>query len=106
MAPWIAPLGDTDCDSWTDGQEYTIGTDFRDHCPDRQNDDAYPADFDRNRIVNVFDILTGIGPVVGKTANDQRWVSSGGQRADLDVNNIVNVFDILRMSAHIGYICT
>ena len=109
------PPGDSDCDSWTNSQEggigsldpATLGTDPNDDCPDNTSDDAYPADFDKNRIVNVFDILTGLGPQVGKTSLDPGWVPTG-KRANLDTpsNQIVNVFDILRLSAHIGYICT
>ena len=97
--------GDADCDGWTDASEVIIGTDPNDRCRDGPSDDAYPADFDRNGIVNAFDVLTGIGPVFGKTNGDADWVSSGGRRADLDLNGIVSAFDVLRMSAHIGHMC-
>jgi len=98
-------VGDGDCDSWTDGEESTIGTDPSDSCPNSSTHDAYPADFDKNRVVNVFDLLGGFALTLSKTSMDPDWLSSGGQRADLDLNNLVNVFDILRMSSHLGYVC-
>ena len=111
---WLTPLGDGDCDSWLAGEEGaeddtnpdTIGTDPNDNCANNSTHDAYPADFDNNKIINVFDILSKFPTTIGLTKSDGNWVSAGGARSNLDGNSLVNAFDILRMSLHIGYICS
>ena len=104
LPPWLIPANDSDCDGWSNPSEGTIGTDPTDPCPDDAFDDAYPADFDMNKVVNVFDILT-MAPVLGKYSAQPDWEASGGPRKDLDLNGAVNVFDILTLAPHLGYFC-
>jgi hypothetical protein len=106
--PWYVPLGDEDCDGFTDAVEGVVGTDPGDACPDWiggpgacpglgcDGDDCWPADLDVNRMVDILDILLYKPALSGPY--DRRY--------DLDASGEVNVLDILLYKAFVGTSCT
>src|SRR3989344_3177244 len=60
---------DRDADGFTNGKEIYIGTDPTRSCPsinisDGKSIDAWPPDVDKNRVVNIFDVLA-LSPYMG-----------------------------------------
>ena len=49
---WALPFDDPDCDGWTTAVEESIGTDPNLHC----GANAWPPDFDDNRVINIADL--------------------------------------------------
>jgi hypothetical protein len=92
-------------DGYGSNTEMYLTTDPVKHCPatTAANDepiDAWPPDFDDNRVVNVFDI-TAIQAVYGQT------VPPASPRFDLVPNKVINVFDLSMVTPPVyGSICT
>jgi hypothetical protein len=100
---WMVPPGDVDCDGFTAAEEADVGTDPGDPCPDDAADDAWPADFDKNMVVNILDLTQMTPPVFGS-------VGPGGDysaRKDFDGNNVINILDLVRITPPVfGSVCT
>ena len=100
LPPWPVPADDPDCDNWSTAAENYIGTDGLTSCDNISGPPDWPADFDDNRVVNIFDILS-LAPYLGTYAASLGW----SQRHDLDTNGVNNAFDILRLAPTIGFSC-
>jgi len=99
--PWMVPPGDTDCDAFTDGDEGTIGTDAADPCPDNAADDAWPADFDMSKVVNISDVFFLLPPTFGTA------VPPTSARRDLVPDNVINISDVFKVLPPVfGSSCT
>jgi CSLREA domain-containing protein len=106
--PWYVPLGDGDCDGFTDAVEGVVGSDPGDACPDWNGspgacpglgcdgDDCWPVDLDVNTHVNVLDILF-FKPALSGPYNP---------RYDLNGDTAVNVLDILLYKPFVNTFCT
>jgi Tol biopolymer transport system component len=105
LPPWTVPVGDSDCDGYTDTDEsVTLGTVWAVQCPTTSapNDeptDAWPPDFDDTRSINVSDVLT-LKPVFGQT------VPPAAGRYDLAVSGSINVTDVLKLKPVFGKTCS
>ena len=106
LPPWPVPSGDSDCDGYPDtvqagsrAPESFIGTDAVTHCAatlatdDEPLPDAWPLDFDDNRLLDLKDILKynlpfgAIGPGLPYT-----------QRLDLNADNVIDLSDVLQFN--------
>jgi hypothetical protein len=118
---WTVGTGDTDCDGYADtttfaprAPESTIGTMANQKCAstagthDEALPDAWPPDFNDNRIVNVGDVISfnlpfGMQPTdppvnfAGTLTPVARW--------DLNANGVVNVGDVLQLNGFIFKSC-
>jgi hypothetical protein len=106
--PWYVPLGDGDCDGFTDAVEGVVGSDPGDACPDWNGspgacpglgcdgDDCWPVDLDVNTNINVLDTLF-FKPVLSGPYNP---------RYDLNGDTAVNVLDILLYKPFVNTSCT
>ena len=103
--PWQVPLGDGDCDFWTDADEGIIGTDPNDPCANTpaandEADDRWPPDFDDNKTINIVDVLK-LKPVFGGPV-------AGNERYDLATGGgaTINIVDVLKMKPVFNKSCT
>jgi hypothetical protein len=118
---WIVPAGDSDCDGYADtttfsprAPESTIGTAVNTKCAvtsatgDEPLPDAWPPDFNDNRVVNVGDI-TSFNFSFGKLTSDPA-VNFGGTltpiaRWDLNASGHINVADVLQLNPFMFKTC-
>jgi lysophospholipase L1-like esterase len=115
IGDWTWVNGDSDCDSYPDSTtfgahapESTIGTLSNQQCAatpainDEPLPDAWPLDFNDNRLVNGADILsfnTRFGSsAAGGPPYDPRW--------DLNASGLINGADILQFNTFFGKFCT
>ena len=94
-ASWSVPVGDTDCDSFTDTIEAFVGTDPNDSCANTaiandEADDRWPADTNDNQFVNVFDVVPYIDALNSVAPNPPYFA-----RLDLNMSGNINVFDVV-----------
>ncbi len=82
---------DDDNDGAPDANEWWIGTDPKDNCPDTSNDPAWPMDFNNNQEVAIGDIIQGY---YGKILVDAEY----NRRADFNMSGGLEIADII-----IGY---
>jgi polyhydroxybutyrate depolymerase len=116
---WSVPAGDADCDGFRDNvgaansaPETYVGADPLLHCaantgPDNEpSPDAWPVDFNDNRIVNGQDVGK-FAPAYGKTVGMGPFGSPPlpGVRFDFSGNGIINGQDIGKFSAYYGKTC-
>jgi serine-type D-Ala-D-Ala carboxypeptidase/endopeptidase len=108
---WLTPLGDNDCDGFLNlagavnsAPETYIGTDPVTSCAATatQNDepglDAWPVDFNDNRIVNGQDVAK-FQPAYNKTVAGGPYGGLPGARFDFSGNGIINGQDIAKFAA-------
>ena len=88
---WMVQPGDGDCDAFTDTDEGTIGTDAADPCPDNAADDAWPSDFDKNKVINISDVVNVLPPYFGTT------VPPTSARRDLAPDGVINISDVVKV---------
>jgi hypothetical protein len=95
---------DTDGDGTNNGNEVLIGTDPSNDCPLISGQhDAWPADFDRNRVINTTDVFQVLPPVLGSTVG----ASSYTVRADLAPGGVINTTDVFQVLPPVlGSTCT
>jgi hypothetical protein len=117
LPAWPVPSGDADCDGFlgTNGAansapEVTIGTDPLKHCAadgtqdNEPSPDAWPVDFNDNRIVNGQDVAK-FQPAYNKPVSAGPFGGLPGQRFDFSGNNIINGQDIARFAAYYNKSC-
>jgi hypothetical protein len=103
--PWLVPLGDSDCDAFTDVEEGNVGTDPADWCPDDPDDDAWPSDLSsglpppdggpgkHDGTVNILDIVQLTPPVFGASPPNPLY----SIRKDFNADNVINILDIVKL---------
>jgi hypothetical protein len=105
--PWVVPVGDGDCDGFSDAEEEACAwTDPADACPDDVDDDAWPADLasglpppdngygKHDGTVNILDIMQLTPPVFGKCSPDPLY----DPRKDFNCDGCINMLDIVRLT--------
>ena len=113
MPPWPVPSGDSDCDGYPDtvqagsrAPESFIGTDAVTHCAatlatdDEPLPDAWPLDFDDNRVINLGDTLKYNLPFLSSAPGPPYT-----QRLDLNADNVINLGDVLQFNLVFGLSC-
>jgi glucose/arabinose dehydrogenase len=112
LPTWPLPNDDFDCDGWTTNIEDYAGTDAARHCAGTspQNDeptpDAWPVDFNDNRVVNGQDVgrfAAAYGQSV--LAGPFGTPPLPGQRFDFNGNGVINGQDIGRFSVFYATTC-
>jgi hypothetical protein len=92
--------GDTDTDSFSDGNERYMGTDHLDDCPDNTSHDARPPDIDMNTVVDVTDALLFLAVFPSAPG-------CSAPRLDLAQNDgVVDITDALIFLVHFPSACT
>jgi len=91
---------DSDNDTFMDGDEVQIGTLPNSACPvtmtaDDEDPDAWPPDFDDNRVINISDVFQMLPPVFGSSMAGGPPFSVRNDLARDDVINISDVFKVL-----------
>jgi len=81
---------DIDGDGFSNAHEIMIGTDPTDNCPDNTSDDAWPPDFDKNKVINILDVGEVLPPYFGLTSSSPDW----DPRKDLVVDGVINILDV------------
>jgi hypothetical protein len=117
LPPWPIPAGDADCDGFRDtvgvansAAETYIGTDPLAHCASTgaQNDepspDAWPVDFNDNRLVNGQDVAK-FQPAYNKTVAGGPYGGLPGERYDYSGNGIINGQDIAKFQPYYNKTC-
>jgi hypothetical protein len=88
---------DTDGDGateYTDWIEWVdLGTDPRYSCPMILGHDAWPPDFDTNRVINITDVFRVLPPIFGSSCGQPNF----SIRADLDPNCVINITDVFKV---------
>jgi hypothetical protein len=115
--PWTVPADDADCDGFRDttsaansAQETAIGTDPIRHCAstgaqdDEPTPDAWPVDFNDNRLVNGQDV-SKFGPAYNKTVANGPYGGLPGARYDFTGNGIINGQDIAKFASFYNKNC-
>jgi len=77
---------DSDNDAFNDDRERYLGTDAFDACPDDSTDDAWPPDINKDKAVNMLDILL-YKPKLPPAPYDRRY--------DLNADARVSILDVL-----------
>lgn len=89
---------DCDGDEFTDYVEALIGTDPLADCPatstaDDEDPDAFPPDFDDNRVVNLTDVFQLLPPYFGSGVGDANY----SERRDLAPDGYINITDVFNV---------
>jgi hypothetical protein len=99
---------DSDGDGYTDADEGTIGTDPALACPltdiaDDEEPDAWPPDFNDDRVVNITDAFQVLPPHFGSSMGDPNF----GERWDLAPDGVINISDVFKVLPPVfGSSCT
>ncbi len=102
--PWAQPAGDDDCDGFDTDSEQLLGTDPMKMCsadatPSNESPDAWPADLDDTRNVDIMDVLQ-IKPHFNSPPNPNY-----SARHDLNADGAVNIFDVLAVKPFFNQSC-
>lgn len=85
---------DTDGDHFSDADEIVIGTDPLEACPLIVGvHDAWPVDFDMNRVINTTDYFQLAPPVFGSSVGDPYYTV----RADIVPDGVINTTDVFQV---------
>lgn len=109
VAALDCPEIDSDGDEYSNVDEGKIGTDPAKHCPDTpdENDeepDAWPPDFDDNRVVNITDTFQVLPPYYGSSCYGGPPYSA---RRDLAPDCVINITDVFKVMPPVfGSSCT
>ena len=92
---WVVPVGDDDCDSFSDAIESFVGTDSADSCANTaasndEVDDRWPADTNDDQIINVFDVVPYIATLSSRAPGPPYTA-----RLDLNASGKINTFDVV-----------
>lgn len=88
------PGSDHDVDSFQSENEVKIGTDPGWPCSLISGHDAWPRDFDYNRVVNITDLVQLLPPYFGAAAGSANFT----MRRNLDTsNNVINITDLVQL---------
>src|SRR4030042_2021607 len=98
---WMEPCwnigADTDADNdgYEDTKENYMGTNPQKACPNTStaNDepiDAWPPDFDDNRVINIIDVNRLLPPYFDSREGDQNY----SKRKDLNADGVINMTDL------------
>lgn len=99
----IPEAGDPDLDLISSNDEVLIGTDPLNDCSLINGHDAWPADFDMNRKIDVVDVFKVLPPIFGTVAGGVGY----SPRADLAPNGKIDVVDVFKVLPPIfGQTCT
>jgi hypothetical protein len=102
---WPVPANDPDCDGWNNAREIHVGTDPTKHCNDNtgvnNEPDAWPGDFNDDRITNLPDVIS-FGPTFNKLPNDDGY----NQRYDLNMTNQVLLSDVVTLGPFFNRMCS
>jgi hypothetical protein len=112
LPAWSVPAGDSDCDGFPDtatsagrGRESFIGTDAVDQCADNASDNAWPADTNNSRAVNLSDVVA-----FGVAFNTMGPNPPYNPRLDLNAapqpNGAVNLSDIVTLGPFFNWTCS
>jgi titin len=94
---WPVPVGDSDCDGFTDADEANIGTDPDSPC----GASAWPPDFDSNTAINTTDVFQVLPPTFGSS------VPPVSPRRDLHPSGVINTTDVFPvLPPFLGSSCT
>jgi hypothetical protein len=103
LTAWLVPVGDTDCDAFTDADETTITTDAGDACgftvgaPTQS--ETWPADLVESDSINISDVMA-LKPVFGTS------VGPTSPRFDLVPSGNINISDVMALKPFFGTACT
>jgi hypothetical protein len=111
-----APSIDTDGDGSPNSDEPLIGTDPLADCtvvltiddnadtvPERGVHDAWPPDFDMNRVINITDVFKVLPPVFGSSTGQPLF----SERVDVAPDGVINITDVFKVLPPIfGTSCT
>ena len=89
------PPGDPDCDGWTTGDEFFIGTDPNLAC----GPGTWPPDFNDDLIVDIFDVSLMAPPVFFSVIGDTNYSA----RLDINPDGIIDIFDVTRLAPPIFF---
>lgn len=64
-----------------------------DSTPDNEEPDAWPPDFNDDRIINITDVFKVLPPAFGSGTGDPEY----SQRADLVPDGVINITDVFRV---------
>jgi hypothetical protein len=100
----ITPCPDSDGDGFDDCVEAILGTDPLAECPTVVGaHDAWPPDFDENRVINTLDVIRVLPPSFGLTSSSPDW----NPREDLLADGVINMLDVIRvLPPTFGQTCT
>jgi hypothetical protein len=94
---------DHDGDGVATGTEVIIGTDPKAKCSKISGHDAWPPDFDMNRVINTTDVFQVLPPVLGSSVGGASFTV----RADLSPNGVINTTDVFQVLPPVlGSSCT
>jgi hypothetical protein len=108
---WVTPVGDLDCDGWTDTRENFSGTLANQLCMatinpnDEAGADAWPVDYNDDQLSNGQDILK-YNPKFGTVAPGGPAANQYSVRFDLNGDSLINGQDILKHNPYFGKYCT
>jgi hypothetical protein len=97
---WTVPNGDSDCDGFTNTSEQFVGTNPNSMCPANGSDDVWPADFNRDKHINVLDV-SSFSSRFNHTSADGLY----GVRFDFNGDSTINVLDVSQMSQFFNKSC-
>lgn len=92
--PWPFSLADSDCDGFTDDEEAFVGTDPNAWCPVDSSHDAWPADFNRDGVVDILDLSQMTPPAFGATTGNPNYTV----RKDFNGDGAINILDMARLT--------
>jgi uncharacterized repeat protein (TIGR01451 family) len=100
-APWPHPVGDDDCDGFTTAIENFVGTDPNIACATTVSVNAWPADINNDRRVNITDVLKFV-PVFNSAAPGPPY----NKRFDLNGDGRIGTSDVLKLVPFFNLSCT
>lgn len=90
----IPDATDPDVDTYSSNNEVKYGTDPMQDCALISGHDAWPRDFDTNRVVNITDLVQLLPPFFGSSAGSASFT----MRRNLDTsNNVINITDLVSL---------
>lgn len=103
---WLTPVGDNDCDGFTDANEAFLGTDAAQRCSatsganNEPTPDRWPIDFDDNQLASLTDV----------TQYSSRFGAIGPNppyavRFDFNQDNRITLVDVTKFSGFFGRRC-
>jgi hypothetical protein len=106
LPTWAVTGNDSDCDGQDAEKEAYLGTDAMQQCPDTStpNDepiDAWPSDFNDNRVTNLADIV-----LMGPAFNLPTGADPSLKRFDLNASGSVSLGDVVALGLFFNKTCS
>jgi len=95
--PISGPLGDSDKDSFTDSQEFFMGTNPNVACPTSSIDNAWPVDVNNDKSINGGDVSTLVPYINGSKPYNKRY--------DLNQDAVISQGDVSVIQANFLKTC-